>query len=89
MTEMLNQDSRPDSGQGPLDPQAGTDRHHALLGDLADSCPRKTGPGRHSSQPNTKIPDRVKLRNVALILQRQLRDSYKCHAEREGRSPRG
>ena len=27
-----------------------------------DSCPRKTGPGRHCSQPNTKIPDRVKLR---------------------------
>ena len=26
-----------------------------------DSYPRKTGPGRHCSQPNTKIPDRVKL----------------------------
>ena len=23
--------------------------------------PRKTGPGRHCSQPNTKIPNRVKL----------------------------
>ena len=44
-----------------LDPSAGTDRHHALLRDLADSYPRKTGPGRHCSQPNTKIPDRVKL----------------------------
>jgi hypothetical protein len=31
-----------------------------------DSYPRKTGPGRHCRQPNTKIPDRVKLRHRAL-----------------------
>ncbi len=42
-----------------LNPQAGTDRHHALLRDPRDLYPRKTGPGRHCSQPNTKIPDRV------------------------------
>lgn len=30
-------------------------------GILRDSCPRKTGPGRDCSQPNTKIPDRAKL----------------------------
>jgi hypothetical protein len=29
-----------------------------------DSYPRKTGPGRHRSQPNTKIPGRVKLRSI-------------------------
>jgi hypothetical protein len=38
-----------------------TDISHSS-GISRDSCPRKTGPQRGRSQPNTKIPDRVKLR---------------------------
>jgi hypothetical protein len=32
-----------------------------------DSYPCKTGPGRHCSQPKTKISDRVKLSECLLI----------------------
>ena len=58
-----------------------------------DSYPRKTGPGRHCSQPNTKIPDRVKLMACAVMaFDRRINHPYRlsrnpCHRFRDPGPP--
>ena len=50
-----------------LDPQAGTNRHHALLRDLAGlTCPRKTGPGRITVSQTPRFPTESSLGTALL-----------------------
>jgi hypothetical protein len=82
---IIDSQSRPGCWPAPLAVSSGSSTpggdgstSRTPQGSRRTHVPRKTDPGRHCSQPNTKIPDRVKLMRTDFADRRG--DSRKCRS---------